>query len=91
MALEFTVSEELKEIIERLAKKEPARAEILRRKMRQIISSDEFTIEHYKNLKRPKQHLKRVHIDKHFVLVFHYDKAKKHILFADFDHHDNIY
>ena len=59
--------------------------------MHQIINSDEFTIEHYKNLKSPKQHLKRVHIDRHFVLVFHYDKAKKHILFADFDHHDNIY
>ncbi len=91
MALEFIVSQELQEKIERLVKKEPQRAELLRKKMHQIVSSDEFTIEHYKNLKRPKQRLKRVHIDRQFVLVFHYDKTKKHILFADFDHHDNIY
>jgi mRNA-degrading endonuclease RelE of RelBE toxin-antitoxin system len=91
MPLQFTVSDKLKELIKKLSIKDPQRNEILRKKMRQIIDSDEFTIEHYKNLKRPKQYLKRVHIDKSFVLVFYYDKAKKHIIFADFDHHDNIY
>ncbi|MCX6803717.1 MAG: addiction module toxin RelE [Candidatus Diapherotrites archaeon] len=77
MVLDFTISEELKEIIKKLVKKEPKRAEILHKKIHQIINSDEFTIEHYKNLKSPKQNLKRVHIDKSFVLVFHYDKEKK--------------
>ena len=91
MPLNFTYSDEFKEKIAKLVKKDPNRAEIIRKKMHQIINSDEFTIEHFKNLKKPKQHLKRVHIDKSFVLTFHFDKENKHILFADFDHHDNIY
>jgi mRNA-degrading endonuclease RelE of RelBE toxin-antitoxin system len=34
---------------------------------------------------------KRVHIDKHFVLVFFVDENNKTVTLEDFDHHDNIY
>lgn len=91
MPLDFIISEELKEKIKRLTNKDPHRAEILRKKMRQITESDENTIEHYKNLRHGMSDRKRAHIDKSFVLTFKYDKAKKFILFLDFDHHDNIY
>lgn len=36
-------------------------------------------------------YLKRVHIDKHFVLVFSIDKESKTVTLEDYDHHDNIY
>lgn len=45
----------------------------------------------YKNLRKPKQHLKRVHIDKHFVLTFLIDVNNKKVVLFDYDHHDKIY
>ena len=91
MPFDYNLSEKLKDIIEKLRRKDPHRADILYKKIMQIVNSDEQTIEHYKNLKYSLKHLKRVHIDRNFVLTFQYDKTRKHILFADFDHHDNIY
>jgi YafQ family addiction module toxin component len=35
--------------------------------------------------------IKRVHIDKHFVLIFEVDRALRIVRFLDFDHHDTIY
>lgn len=91
MALEYDFDPRLKDIIEKLRKKDPTRVEILYKKVKQIISSDEFTIEHYKNLRHDLSDKKRVHINKSFVLTFSYDKKRKFILFLDFDHHDNVY
>jgi YafQ family addiction module toxin component len=45
----------------------------------------------YKNLKAPMNHLKRVHIDKHFVLTFSVNDESKIVTLIDYDHHDNIY
>ena len=46
---------------------------------------------HYKKLSRPLQHLRRVHIDKSFVLIFSIDESKKLVIIEDYDHHDQIY
>ena len=81
----------LKSIMEKLVKKDPHRADIIYKKVKQIINSDETTIEHYKNLRHDLSNRKRVHIDKSFVLTFSFDKKRKFVLFLDFDHHDNIY
>ena len=59
------------------------------KKIEEIVSSDD--INHYKNLKKPLNDFKRVHIDAHFVLVFIYDKNEDVVYFYDLDHHDNIY
>ncbi len=91
MPLEFDYSDKLRTIITKLRQKDPRRSAILQKKIAQIIQSDESTIEHYKNLRSHLQHLKRVHIDSNFILTFRYDKAKKVILFVDFDHHDYAY
>ena len=72
-----------------LFKKDKKRYVILLKKMEEILSCDDVT--HYKNLRAPLQHLKRIHIDSHFVLVFRFDESTDSILFYDFDHHDNIY
>ena len=45
----------------------------------------------YKNLRSPLQHLKRVHIDKSYVLVFSVDDYNKLVIIEDYDHHDRIY
>lgn len=91
MAFDFDFSPKLKSIIEKLRKKDQKRMDILYKKVKQIINSDELTLEHYKNLRHDLSDRKRVHIDKSFVLTFSFDRKRKFILFLDFDHHDNIY
>lgn len=60
----------------KLAKKKPQLLVLINKKIIEIISCD--TVSHYKNLKFPLQHLKRVHINKRsFVLVFSVDEKNK--------------
>ena len=70
-------------------KKDPRRYKILMNKIEKIINSD--NLDHYKNLRKPLQDFKSVHIDTHFVLIFKYVKKEDAIYFYDFDHHDKIY
>ncbi len=91
MVLSHDFSEALKEKLKKLFRQDRRRYEILMKKIESIADSDEFTIEHYKNLRHGLSGEKRVHIDKSFVLTFSYDRKRKFILFIDFDHHDNIY
>jgi YafQ family addiction module toxin component len=87
MKYEFT--EKLEEKIKKLNKKMPDRILKLRKKIEQIIALNFDEINHFKNLRKPLQEYKRVHIDKSFVLIFKLTKEK--IIFEDFDHHDKIY
>ena len=72
---------------EKLAKKNKKQLEIILNKAEEIIQNPH----RYKNLRAPMNHLKRVHIDKHFVLVFSVDEETKTVTLEDYDHHDNIY
>ena len=85
----YSSEEQFKKKMRILFKKDKKRYMILLKKMEEILSCDDVT--HYKNLRAPLQHLKRVHIDSHFVLVFRFDESIDSILFYDLDHHDNIY
>ncbi len=91
MPFEYDLSDKLREILDKLRSRDPKKVEIIYKKIKQIVNSDEVTIEHYKNLRHDLSDRKRVHIDKSFVLTFKYDRAQKFILFLDFDHHDIIY
>ena len=71
----------------KLAKKNPKQAEIIAKKVEEIVQNPH----RYKNLRPPLQDWKRVHIDKHFVLTFSIDEENQTIILEDFDHHDNIY
>ena len=73
----------------KLAKKNPSQLRSIAKKIEEIIACKD--INHYKNLRKPLSHLKRVHIDSSFVLVFCVNNHTKHIIFEDFDHQDNIY
>ena len=88
---DFNLTDELKSIIEKLAKKDRRRAEIINKKIKQIINSDSVSIQHYKNLRHDLKEFKAVHIDSSFVLVFKVNIPNNFVLFVDFDHHDRIY
>lgn len=87
----FDLTNELRVILSKLSKKDQKKVEIINHKIKEIINCDNQSIDHYKNLRGNMKHLKRVHIDSHFVLTFSVDKEKNSILFVDFDHHDNVY
>ena len=91
MVFTFDLSDNLREVMEKLSKKDRRRTELIYKKIKQIIESSDEGIEHYKNLRRDLSDYKRVHIDKSFVLIFRVFKQEKHILFERFDHHDKIY
>lgn len=91
MAFSFSLSDELKETIEKLAKKNKKTVDIVNKKIKEIISNDEITIEHYKNMRYELSDYKRVHIEKSFVLMFKVFKKEKFILFDKLKHHDDTY
>ncbi|MDO8428413.1 MAG: addiction module toxin RelE [Candidatus Diapherotrites archaeon] len=91
MPFSFGLSEELKDQLKILAKRDQKITEALNKKIKEIINSDEFTIDHYKNLRYGLSDYKRVHIAKSFVLLFKVFKKENFSLFDRFDHHDNIY
>jgi len=77
----------VEEIFFKLTKKNPKQLETIYEKIQEIRTNPH----HYKNLRRPLQHLKRVHIDKSFVLVFSVGESKKLVIIEDYNHHDKIY
>ena len=56
--------------------------------MREIVFCSD--VDTYKNLRKPLQRFKRVHIGP-FVLTFIYDKENDKINFYDLEHHDDAY
>lgn len=70
-----------------MAKKDRKRVEIILKKIDEIVENPH----HYKNLRKPMEDFKRVHIDKSFVLIFTVDDNEKKVVFVDFAHHDEIY
>jgi len=87
----FDVSDELKDLLSKISKKDPARAAIISKKIEQIINCDENTIDHFKNLSYEFSDYKRVHVCGSFVLLFQVFKKEKKILFAKLKHHDDAY
>ncbi|MFA4946710.1 MAG: addiction module toxin RelE [Candidatus Micrarchaeia archaeon] len=87
---DFDFSEELRRQIKSLSKRDAALADALSKKVREVCSRDENTIDFYKNLKKPLNEFKRVHVG-NFVLVFRVDKAHNFIFFEYMRHHDDAY
>jgi len=91
MTFKYDFGEELEETLSKLQKKDKERVEIFFKKVEEIVSRDEITIDYYKNLKHDLKYYKRVHIDKSFVLIFRVFKKENFILFEKLKHHDDIY
>ena len=84
----WKISENLKNIMRKLSRKDKSLYEQLLKKINEVINCE--NVEHYKNLRYNLKDSKRVHIG-HFVLIFQYNLKTDTINFDDFDHHDNIY
>ena len=85
----FSYKGDLLDRITKLRKRDPTTYDILLKKMNEIVESG--NLEHYKNLREPLQHLKRVHVRGPFVLTFRFVEEENKIVFYDLDHHDHIY
>ena len=70
-----------------MARKNPIKLEIILSKIDEISMNPH----HYKNLRKPLQNLKRVHVDSSFVIVFSVNEKLKIVTIEDYNHHDNIY
>ena len=86
---EFEIESNLRKTLSKLYRKEKRRYDLIMNKIEKILTSK--NVDRYKNLRKPLQRFKRVHINSNFVLVFKYDKAQDLVIFYDFDHHDKIY
>lgn len=83
----YEISSSLLKILKKLHKKDSSSYKNVLKKINEIISSSDLN--HYKNLKKPLEKYKRVHVNSHFVLLFRVSKSN--IVFEDYDHHDKIY
>ena len=70
----YEITHHLQKIMQKLSKKDKIIYERLIRKIEEIINA--FSVEHYKNLKSPLQHLKRVHVGEK-VLIFRFNKEDR--------------
>ena len=82
------IKPEADKIFKKLAKKNPKQLVIIHKKIQEI---RENPLHGYKFLRKPLQLFNRVHIDKHFVLVFKVDHSHQVVDMYYFDHHDNVY
>ena len=71
----------------KLSRKDKKRLDIILTKIEEI----RMDPQRYKNLRSPMNHLKRVHVDSSFVIVFSVDETRHLVVIEDYDHHDNIY
>ena len=69
----------VEKIFFKLIKKNPKQMDIIDKKIQEILIDPE----HFKNLRKPLRHLKRVHVDKSFVLIFSVDTSKNLIIIED--------
>ena len=83
----FEIRDHLDKILKKIGRKNKKQLEIIHNKIAEVIQNPQ----HYKNLRSLLQHLKSVHIDKSFVLLFSVDENLKKVIFEEFDHHDRIY
>lgn len=75
------------EIFKKLAKRNPKQLGIITKKLEDIIKDPH----RFKPLHFPLTGMRRVHIDKSFVLVYSIDENAKTVIVEDYDHHDKIY
>ncbi len=84
---QLSVKETLKKKFHKMEKREKRLLQIINKKVLEIRNSPYL----FKPLRFPMSNLRRVHIDRNFVLVYSIDEQNKTVVLEDFDHHDNVY
>lgn len=74
----------------KIVKDEKSRDNI-KKKIIQIAETLEFNPNHYKNLRKPLQKCKRVHVNDSFVMIFRVNPSERSVIFYHYKHHDVIY
>lgn len=83
----LAIRESVDKLFSKLAKKNPKQMMIIEKKVGQILANPY----HFKPLRAPMQHLRRVHVGKSFVIVYSIDEKRKLTTIEDYAHHDEIY
>lgn len=87
MQYRFEIKPKLEKNLKKIEKKDPVMFKSAREKIKKIIKNPY----HYKPLRHDLKGLRRVHLEKSFVLVFEIDEKEKMVRFLDLGHHDEIY
>ena len=87
MNYELLVDNKLKKKFLKIKKKDKLHAEILKRKIKEILESPH----RFKSLTGEMSGIKRVHIGKSFVLIYTILEDQKIVKLLDYNHHDKIY
>jgi len=87
----FDSSDELKEAMAKLAKKDKVFSLALNKKIRQVISCDEIAFDHYPDSSYDLAGTKHVHVASSFVLFFKVLKKEQHVKFLRLEHHDKAF
>lgn len=85
---EIIIKKEADKIFAKLQNKNPNQWEIILKKIEQISKNP---YHEHKFLKKPMQNFNRVHIDKHFVLIFKINHERREVEIFNFEHHDFVY
>ena len=84
---DLEVAEELNKRFSRLSKKDKKTFAAINKKIKGILENPY----HFKPLRAPLQHKRRVHIAGSFILIFSIDEKQKIVRLLEFEHHDNAY
>ena len=85
---DLDIKPEADKIFRKMARKNPKRLRMIHKKIEEIRNNPSHQ---YKFLRKPMQNYNRVHINKHFVLIFRLDHKEETVVIYYFDHHDNVY
>ncbi len=85
----YDISDVLRKKLEKIGKKDKVLALNFYKKVQEIISRDEKSVNMYKNLKSPMNEYKRIHLTDNYILLFAVEK--RHIIFIDIKHWDDVY
>ncbi len=82
------IKPEADKIFSKLSKKNQQQLMVIYKKIEEIRSNP---FHEYKFLRKPLQTFNRVHIEKHFVLIFKIDHPNKVVDVCFYGHHDDVY
>ncbi|MBS3097469.1 addiction module toxin RelE [Candidatus Woesearchaeota archaeon] len=85
---DLNIKPEADKIFFKLSKKNPVQLKDIHNKINEIRSNPHHK---HKFLRKPLQLFNRVHIDKHFVLLFKIDHTSKVVDIYYYNHHDKVY